>query len=296
MKSRYSTDPIIKDGHVVGRKDDTPGDLIILSLFAKHGCLTALDVCEYTGRPYHPVIRRLRKLKRQPFPLITVHATQRQDGRAHLSTSLAYHLTKQGEAYLLERGIEPKQRPSSHFFHGTSQSQLSLSFELGCKLKNLKWLQLEEKPIPVTFSLKGTVYDKHRLTPDGPPIGIGYGNDDWRFFVTEVDGKTEPLQSANRDRQAIEMKFAAYLSVLGQGIYESHYDIPNLHVLFTTTSEVRMNDMRKLLASMTSDFLDCFGFQVFKGIRGERKRPGWAVLEPWHTATKHTLNLGALNG
>ena len=144
--------------------------------------------------------------------------------------------------------------------------------------------------IPVTFSYKGKDYC-YDLTPDGGPFGISYPGGLYRFFVFETDCASEPLTSSNRDRQSIETKFAAYLSALDAGGYEA-WGIPNLLVLFTTTSQTRMEGMVELLSTMTADkrLLDCFGFTLFPTIlQGNQPEKGWAA-KPW--ARVHgTLNL-----
>ena len=83
------------------------------------------------------------------------------------------------------------------------------------------------------------------------------------------------MKASNRDRQAIERKFAAYLTMLDQGLYESHWKIGNCIVLFTTITQTRLDNMRSLLASMTTDYLNCFGFawrgvHVHSGVRLRR--------------------------
>jgi hypothetical protein len=92
----------------------------------------------------------------------------------------------------------------------------------------------------VAFHYKGKDYD-YKLTPDGLPFGLSYPIDTYRFCVFETDCLSEPLVSSNRDRPAIETKLAAYLTVLDNGLYQSHWGFPNLTVLFTSTSKTRVD-------------------------------------------------------
>jgi hypothetical protein len=127
----------------------------------------------------------------------------------------------------------------------------------------------------------------------GRTFGIAYSDDTYRFCVFETDCASEPLVSSNRDRQAIEMKLAAYLTVLESRLYDTHFGLPNLTILFTSTTKTRVENMVALLASMNTKYLNCFGFQVFPTIISDSKQPepGWAVKRPW--ATVHgQLNLG----
>ena len=99
--------------------------------------------------------------------------------------------------------------------------------------------------------------------------------------------------SSNRDRQAIETKLAAYLTVLEHRLYETHFGLPNLTILFSSTTKMRLENMIALLASMPTKFLNCFGFQVFPTIISDSKQPesGWAMKRPWTQVHGH-LNLG----
>ena len=72
---------------------------------------------------------------------------------------------------------------------------------------------------------------------------------------------------------------------------------PNLTVLFTTTTKLRMENMIELLASMTADrkLLACFGFTLFPTIlQGNQPDKGWAA-KPW-ARVHETLTLGETDG
>ncbi|WP_453967337.1 hypothetical protein [Bradyrhizobium elkanii] len=193
-----------------------------------------------------------------------------------------------------ELGFEPATKGSAHFLHSITESQTAASFEIGSRLKCLEHVGLEEKSIPVVFDYRSR-HHSYDLTPDIGPIGIGYGNDIFKFAVVEVDCAAEPLTTGNRHRQAIETKLAAYLAVLDSNLYKQHWGIPNCLALFTTTTETRMNNMRDLLAGMSDKYSHCFGFQVRPTILSASPKPppGAAVVLPWSTVNGH-INLGAL--
>jgi hypothetical protein len=100
--------------------------------------------------------------------------------------------------------------------------------------------------------------------------------------------------SSNRDRQAIETKLAAYLTVLENGLYQSHWGFPNLTVLFTSTTKTRVENMITLLDSMSTKYSNCFAFQVFPTIISGAEQPtaGFAINQPWLQVGGKTLNLG----
>lgn len=270
MNSRWSTKPITRNGKAVSIRPEVPGNIAILSALARHGTLTLLDLSELLGRPYDPIQRRVTKLKRQPFELVTPHRTQRLAPHQWHYGKQAFHLTPKGEAFLAEKGHDIKARPSKHFLHSVSSSQTSASFELGAKMAGLEYLQL---PMPIITA------NDHRVIPDGGLVGLGR-NDRWRLVCWETDMGTEPMVS-KKDRQHIAGKFSAYLALLGQKLYETHWGVPNCTVVFTTTTNVRMESMRKLLHSMTADYQHCFRFYVLPVLTQVADRPprGWAVSE-----------------
>lgn len=309
MNSRWSTKPVTRAGEIVSIRPNVPGDIEILKCLGRYTVLTAEDIAALTRRSYGAVIARLSLLKREPHKLITVHRTQLDSPRLYQYSAQALHLTPKGIAKLQEIGFEPLHRePSIHFLHQLTENQTAASFEIGARDQLVPFSEILQSPttpraikesgdhtIPVSFTLKGKSYD-YKLTADGLPFAIAYPSENYRFIVFETDCASEPLTSSNRDRQAIEIKFAAYLAVLANGLYASHLGFPNLTVLFTTTTKTRMDNMIMLLRSMTSKFRNCFGFAVFPTIVNDAKQPtdrGWAVTQPWITINGR-LNLGEL--
>lgn len=295
MNSRWNTHPIKRGGEIVSIRPNTPGDIEILKYLGRYSVLTAEDIAALTQRSYGAIIARLNLLKRSPNKLIKVHDTQLQQPRIFQWSPQVFHLTQAGIAKLRDLGFEPSEKSSKQFIHQMTESQTAASFAVGAKLKGLEHVSLDLPSIAVTFDYRGRRYDNHHIIPDGGPIGIGYGNGKYQFIVFETDCATEPLESSNRDRQAIEMKLAAYLTLLESELYKSHWRIPNLIVLFTTITKNRMENMRDLLASMNTKYLNAFAFQTFGTIlsSGEKPEPGWAVTRPWNRV-KSPLNLGEL--
>jgi hypothetical protein len=307
MNSRWSTNPIKRHGEVVSIRPNVPGDIEILKCLGRHTVLTGEDIAALTKRSYGAVIARLNLLKRKPNELVTVHRAQLEHARMYQWSAQALHLTNKGIAKLQEIGFEVSHRePSIHFIHQLTESQTAASFEIGARERLVPFSEVLASPstpqairesgdhsIPVSFSYKGKDYN-YNLTPDGQPFAIAYPNDTYRFCVFETDCASEPLVSSNRDRQAIEVKLAAYLTVLDHGLYASHWGFPNLTVLFTSTTQTRVNNMIALLAGMPAKYLNCFGFQVFPTIISDTAQPedrGWAVKRPW-TTVHGQINVG----
>jgi hypothetical protein len=264
MTSRWQNKP---DGKRRSIRPDNPGDIEILKALGRHGILTTNDIAAVVGRTYDPIRRRLALLKYEG--LITVHATQMQQPHLWQWAPQAFHLTKAGEAKLHGLGIEARARSNGHFAHSLAQSQTSASFEVGAKQAGLNYLQLPLKPITV---------NEHQVIPDGGIVALGR-NGYWRFSVYETDCATEPLQSSNKDRQAIERKLRAYMGLVGRDLTQTPWAVPNISVLFTTTTKTRLESMRQLLHQLTADYLHHFKFAILNTIHtGPRPDEyGWAV-------------------
>ena len=296
MNSRWTTHPILKNGQIVATKPNVAGDIEILKALGRYTLLTANDLAALTKRSYGAIIQRLNKLKRKPNQLIKVCDSQLEQPRMYQWSPQAFHLTNTGVGRLRELGFEANTpKPAIHFIHQLTQNQIAAAFEATLRDRLVHPHEVTDTPVlPVTFSFKGKDYN-YNLTPDGGPFGISYHGGLYRFFAFEADCASEPLTSSNRDRQAIETKFAAYLSALEAGTYET-WGIPGLLVLFTTTSQTRMESMIALLSSMNApqQLKRCFGFQVFPSILAKQPDAGW-VIKPWRGVAAD-LNLGEIHG
>jgi hypothetical protein len=306
MNSRWSTSPIKRGGEVVSIRPNVPGDIEILKCLGRYTVLTAKDIAALTRRSYGAVIARLNLLKRKPNELIQVHRSQLESPRLYQWSAQALQLTNKGIAKLQEIGFEVAHRePSIHFIHQLTESQTAASFEIGARDRLIPFSEIltnlstpeairesGDHTLPVQFNYKGKDYD-YKLTPDGRPFGIAYPDDTYRFYVFETDCASEPLVSSNRDRQAIETKLAAYLTVLEQKLYDTHFGFPNLTILFTSTTKTRVENMIALLASMNTKYPNCFGFQVFPTIISDAEQPcaGFAINQPWLQVGGKTLSL-----
>jgi hypothetical protein len=308
MNSRWTTHPIKRGDRLVSTRHNVAGDIEILKCLGRYSVLTAADIAALTRRSYRAVIARLNLLKRKPNELIQVHRSQLESPRLYQWSPQAFHLTNKGIAKLQEIGLESAHRePSIHFIHQLTESQTAASFEIGAREYLIPFNEILTSPstprairesgdhtIPVRFNYRGKDHD-YKLTPDGRPFGIAYPDDTYRFCVFETDCASEPLVSSNRDRQAIETKLAAYLTVLEQRLYETHFGFPNLTILFTSTTKTRVKNMVELLESMSTKYLNCFGFAQFSTIIGDTPQPtdrGWAINRPWLQCGGKTLNLG----
>jgi hypothetical protein len=76
MNSRWSTNPIKRDGQIVSIRPNVAGDIEILKCLGQYTVLTAEDVAALTRPCYGAIIARINLVKRKPNELITVHRSQ----------------------------------------------------------------------------------------------------------------------------------------------------------------------------------------------------------------------------
>jgi Winged helix-turn-helix DNA-binding len=242
-------------------------DLEILKCFARHPLLTITDVAQLVGRSYTAVAGRTKALKKLGF--LEVTRAQRTNPQIYHWSQKALQLTPAGIAKV---GIEvPAHVTGVHFEHTLTQSQTHASFEVGAKKHGLELYRMPETSIPVEFHYEGN-HHKYNLEPDGG-VGLGHPDGTWAFVLFETDCATEQLKYTPKFKQSIAKKFAAYLTVLEQGLYETHLKIENLTVLFTTTAPARLKDMRDLLHSMTTEYRRCFRFFLMPTIMSGIPQP-----------------------
>ncbi|WP_271592210.1 hypothetical protein [Bradyrhizobium sp. CCBAU 65884] len=282
-------------------KPDVHGDLEILKAIGRHSLLLPDDLCAITKRSYSSIIFRTKKLKDNGF--IRWTDTQDKHRSAWLSFPKAFQLTQKGVGKLIEMGCDYHlPETSKQFLHQLTESQVAASFEIGARERLIAHKQILSNPntpatagdfFPVAFHFKGKDY-QYKLKPDIGPIGIRYPNGTYRFLVVEVDLASEPLITANRDRQAIETKIAGYVNVLEQRTFHTQFGLPNLTVLFTSTNQIRVNNIIDLCGMMAGKFANRFGAQVVPTITSGVKpsMAGYAVNQPWLQPGGKTLNIG----
>src|SRR6267378_7636606 len=147
MNSRWSTNPIRRDGQIVSIRPNVAGDIEILKCLGRYPVLTAEDIAALTKRSYGAVIARLNLLKRKPNELITVHRSQLDSPRMYQWAAQALHLTNKGVAKLQEIGFEVAHRePSIHFIHQLTESQTAASFEIGARERLIPFSEILTSP------------------------------------------------------------------------------------------------------------------------------------------------------
>jgi hypothetical protein len=276
------------------------GDLEILKCLARYTLSTNRDIAALTNRSYKVICRRTQKLKNL---YIKVCSAQLNNSRLYQRLPQAFHLTARGISKLAEIGVEVDIPTSSgQFIHRLTENQTAASFELGSRERGLEIIYHTDAPavIPdVPFTLHDRPY-RQAVKADWRPFVILYPNQNYRFFPGfETDCDSEDLTSTAKSRAVIEQKFAAYLTILEQRLYEQHFNVANCIVLFIAPHPARKRAMMNLLEKLThgrnsKHLLAAFGFQVFPTILSADPQPpphGWAITKPWDRVGHPPLDL-----
>lgn len=217
------------------------------------------------------LVDRLNLLSRRPNLYVKRPVQQRANAFAN-RYRLVYELADKGLRVAQERGIEiERSRTSGSFAHELMVCEIFASFELGARHSDvwfIRWPDIlkskalpestRQSPKPFHIPVRVVIDSQARdiyIAADGHPFGIRRKIDGEHSYVfcpgIEADCATEPIDAANFERSSIGKKFAAYLAVDQQEIYDSHFGFPNLLVPFVTTNEVRLASMMKLLERVT---------------------------------------------
>lgn len=87
--------------------------------------------------------------------------------------------------------------------------------------------------------------EKNHIIPDWPIFSVEQ-RDRQVFFVSEIDRDTEDGYSDNK-LDTIEWKFKHYQEVIRKQLYASHFNFPNIVVLWVTISERRKKQLMEIL-------------------------------------------------
>ena len=164
-----------------------------------------------------------------------------------------YVITKLGQQTLYDAGFPLTKLPfgvatdnPKWFPHALGICDVAHSFLLGTSV--ISHDTIFSKAPQATFKIH--IDDKLKgLTPDAL-IGLEYpvdptdGKSSKRFIALEFDTGSEDLGR-------IEKKFVRYLEIMKQGLYRTHWGLPNIYPLFVTSSQYRLDNMIRLLKECT---------------------------------------------
>ncbi|MBS4082912.1 MAG: replication-relaxation family protein [Rhizobiales bacterium] len=300
VQSRWDRDPVLdKDGKPVVARI-TEKDVELFKLLERYTVLPADYLRAFLGGNQRAFSARLNLLYRSPNRYIDRPEQQRKNADANYRY-LVYQLDDKGADHLRSLGCPVNRKKiKRNFAHELMVSEIAASIELGTRehpnVKLIQWRDIlasdkvptrtkeQANPATIPFVMEGEV---HHLMADGDPFVLQPTEHQFMFFPGfEADCATEPLDAADTSRTSIRQKFRAYLHVMENRVYASHFGSSTFMVPFITTNETRMKSMMALLESMKpGQHARRFLFKHIPAFTSyEKPAPptGHMLTEPWH--------------
>lgn len=221
-------------------------DLQIFEALHRHGPLPTHYLFEFVrplARDYTAFQQRLTKLYNgaATTPPLLVKPTQQHASFYARYQQLIYDLSPVARAVLAERGrlaLAPAR--TDHFLHRFMNACVGASIELAVRRDGKRYLAEHD-----IFSHGGTgemaiPVGRGRLIPDRL---FGIHGEKYRFFAVEIDRNTESLERRSLHQNSFAQKIDGYAEILNRRLYKSHWDVPQLMVMFVTTNAVHMANM-----------------------------------------------------
>jgi hypothetical protein len=212
-----------------------------------------------------------------------------------LSQQCVYNLTPLSRLLLYERGGGRRFAVARNdpFLHQLFGACLSASFNLrshrfipGDEILQHPKCPQSTRDEPNPYRIPVGLADIGSIAPDNL-FGLQYAGGGFRFFAVEIDRNTEDIDpdARRKVKSSIAGKIKAYASILSSRTYEKRFGIPNLTILFATTSVAHMRGMIAYVASaMAPQWHRKFLFQVHQGFGTEDWRVPRETLDvfgPW---------------
>lgn len=303
--SRWGRDPVVGPNGVAVVVYPIRRDIEIFKLLARFRFLPADYIHAFVGGNPKALTRRLNLLSRKPNLYLARPPQQRQNAAAN-HRPLIYELDDRGARVLREHGASvPPMTTQRNFGHELLVAQITASIELATMqcphVRLITWAEIlasEKTPRATRDSAAGSIRASYSLnsesrtaeiTADGRPFGLERtinGGRTYLFFPgIEADCATEPINANDSARSSIGRKFAAYMAIVNQGLYRSHFGFPNFFVPFITTNTARMRSMMQLLDRITvGQGSKVFLFKTFASFTSAEAPPvpnGHILTEPW---------------
>lgn len=155
---------------------------------------------------------------------------------------LIYDLSPFARAVLAERGrltLAPAR--TDHFLHRFMNACVGASLELAVRQDGKRYLAEHDIFTHGGAGELAVPVGSGRLIPDRL-FGIDLGGR-YRFFAVEIDRNTESLERRSLAQNSFAQKIEGYAEILNRRLYKSHWDVPQLMVMFVTTNAVHMENM-----------------------------------------------------
>lgn len=257
--SRWTREPTLRDGKP-RKVPITARDVEILKALHRHRYLQSDDIHALVGGSYVSIRKRLNLLSRKPNLLINRPHQQRENANANY-TRLVYELDTAGATILREQGLSvPPKTHHRNFPHELMVNRIMASIEIGAReasARLIRWPDIiasENMPRRTREANRPTQipYDREaHIEADGAPFGLQIGGSYMFFPGVEADCSTEPITTSDYERSSIYRKFEAYLTIIQDEIYRSHFGFPVMYVPFFFPTIARNESAMHLLERMT---------------------------------------------
>lgn len=278
IKSRWSRESRLKKGE---KRIITPRDIEGFKLLYRYRYLQINDICAFVGGSEEIVRKRWGDFSAAPFFYVNRPHQQRERANANYAPMI-YELDTAGYTLLRELGLPMKPKVyHRNFAHELMVNRVMFSIELGIRAdpdaQLITWPEIlaagnlprrtreAEHPnhIPYEFRTKAGV-EGATIAADHYPFGIRFSGKYLFFPGIEADCGTEPLSTADYERSSIQRKFLAYLDILENKTYASHFDFPTFYVPFFFPTIARKESAMTLLERMTPNKPELRRFFLFK--------------------------------
>jgi hypothetical protein len=235
----------------------TPRDILTIEAIQKHWWLPSHYLFEFTKHVAKDEYFHRKQLKRLVDAGFLERPAALNDPRVK-NDFLNYALAPKAEEVLEMAGKRHKYAlpPGGGFAHAAMTVAITANIDLQATKAGVRFISQEETlakapqktldiPATISYAFKsGTQHSTRPTTPD-QLFGLEYESG-YRFFAVEADRGTETLEPHNLKANSILRKLLSYDYILRKGEYKKQLGIPQLYVLFVTTSATRADNMIKL--------------------------------------------------
>jgi hypothetical protein len=235
----------------------TDRDMLTFEAIQRHGWLPSHYLHQFTKHIAKNETEQRKVLKR----LVDAGYLQRphslNDPRVK-NDFLNYALTEKAEAVLEMAGKRNRYGSplSGGFAHAAMTVAITANIDLEATKAGVRFISQEEVldkapqktldiPASISYAFKNETQHSTRPTTPDQLFGLEYPTG-YRFFAVEADRGMEPIEPTNLKANSILRKLLSYDYILRRGDYRKQLAIPQLFVLFVTTSEARASNMVKL--------------------------------------------------
>ena len=308
FRSRWSYDPVLKQGEPFAISDFTQLHLQIFQLLARHRHLRTSYFPAFAGMNAAYVQFVLRVLAANPNRYL-----DRVDGNTYANSNYRdqiYELTKRGEAVLRQRGIpipEDRLGDKALLSHSLMANDTMASLALGCRSGRIVWWdELSQHPrFPKDAAKKLHVKIRKHFGKGMHHAEFDYNNDSngifaidagsaYKFFSLEAE-HTNRVNCSNLNQASFLKKLLAIQFIMDNQLYKKQWGLPNLLHLVVTPNQTRIETMKNLILEETNgkgvSYILFKAIPTMEGFEPMKPMPQ-LYTAPWQRAGHPDISIG----